>query len=169
MEVHESENRGACGSSTKAAQPKPAGAADTNNLTKLGWEYAGLQSQVKFLDEQQRRLWPGEAWTEEVEARCFRTTDPLKDRMVEIRWIATDLRATDLMGLQAKARMLQDILYDDEPGDIRARLTLSLCQDLLSFPLSQALVSFPDIAYSNEGDLGFVESSSSRIETAPAS
>ena len=168
MEVHDSENKDACGSSTKATQPKLTGAPDTSNLTKLGCEYAGLQSQVKFLEEQQQRLWPGEAWTEEVEARCLRTTDPLKDRMVEIRWIAADLRATDLLGLQAKARMLQDIFYDDEPSDIRARLTLSLCQDLISFPLCQALVSFADIAYSNEMDLGLVESSSSRIETAPA-
>lgn len=168
MELDNSENKTVCGSSTKANQPEPAGAPDTSNLAKLGWEYAGLQLQVKFLEDQQRRLWPGEAWTEEVEARCYRTVDPLKDRMVEIRWIAAELRATDLLGLQAKARMLQDIV-DDDPGDIRARLTLSLCRDLISFPLSQASVSFSDIAHSENRGLALAESLSGRIEPAAAS
>jgi len=167
MLFHDSGKRATCECNTNLTQPSTEHRSDGDDLRKLGWEYAGLQRQLKFLQEEEHRLWPGEAWTEDVEAQRARISDPMKDRMVEIRWIAARLRATDLLGLQAKATMLQDII-DDEADSIRAQLTLSLCRDLISFPLHQNLISFPDIANLDDRCANLVEPPLDQIETAPA-
>lgn len=135
-----------------------------DDLRKLGFEYAALLRQLKSLKEEEHRLWPGEAWTEEVEAQRARTTDPMKKRMAEIRWTAARLRATDLHGLQAKASILQDII-DDEPGNICAQLTHSLCRDLLS--LHQNLISFHGVASREDGWASLAKKPLTQIETAP--
>lgn len=65
--------------------------------------------------------------------RWSRWMEPIRDRMVEIRWEAVKLQATDLVGLKAKATILHETV-DNNPDDIRSQLTLSLCEDLISFP-----------------------------------
>jgi len=119
------------GSGTEPTYPSK-GASNNSDLPRLGLEYAKLRLRLESYIEQQCRLWPGKAWTEELERRWSRWTNPIRDRMAEVRWQATKLQAKDLFGLKAKATILQDIL-DSDAEDVRTQLTLSLCRDLISF------------------------------------
>lgn len=107
-------------------------AGDRVDLLGISLEYMGLQLRLRSLMEHQRRVWPGTAWTEELEEQWSRKLDPIRDRMVELRWKAVNLPATDLRELKAKATILLEVT-DTDPNNVCAQLALSLCQDLLQF------------------------------------
>ena len=91
-----------------------------------------MQLRLGQLLESQRSLWPGSAWTEEAERKWALKVDPIRDRMVELRTIAIQSAAGTLAELKAKAVILMDLVEND-PSDVCAQLTLSLCLDLLAY------------------------------------
>lgn len=107
-------------------------AGDRVDLLGISLEYMGLQLRLRSLMEYQRRVWPGTAWTEELEEQWSRKLDPIRDRMAALQWKAVDLPATDLRELKAKATILLEVT-DDDPNNICAQLALSLCDDLILF------------------------------------
>jgi len=128
---HANRSRDARGSCTDPTFTKPEEASN-DDLRRLGLEYVALQLQLNAFIETQHQLWPDQVWTEQHEMRCSSWIEPIRDRMVEIRWEAVKLKATDLVGLRAKATILHDIV-DNDPDDVRSQLTTSLCEDLISF------------------------------------
>ena len=106
--------------------------AEEGELVAIGKEFLSLQLRLGRLFETQRSLWPGSAWTEETERKWALKVDPIRERMAELRTIAVQSAANSLAELKAKAVILMDLVEDD-PSDVYAQLTLSLCLDLLAY------------------------------------
>jgi len=119
-------------SGAKPGHPR-TGAVTSNELLQLASEYSALRIQLNSFLETQHRLWPGEAWTQELEMRWSRWMEPIRDRMAEIRWEVVKIQATDVAGAKAKAAILHDVV-DKTAEDVGSRLTLSLCKDLIALP-----------------------------------
>lgn len=103
------------------------------DLLEMGLEFASLQLRLRAQLETQEKAWPGSSWTPELEEEWSRLIDPIRDRMVTIRWLVTTRPAHSIAELRTKATILMD-LVDDDPQDASAQLTLSLCRDLIGLP-----------------------------------
>ena len=112
-----------------------AGHIDQLTLLAMGTEYFALKSDLGAITGFLQMRWAGRAWTERTEEDWSARIDAIYDQMEALSRAAASRSSRSLDDLRIKAMILLDIIepeFEAESDMAWARLTLSLCRDLIT-------------------------------------